>query len=79
MQPHHPFDKANVGGNVFCRLGSIATYKDLQPPWRNLGTLSTEGFEAENPEEDIPESWGWTLPDQTLLSAALQAPQPEWV
>ena len=65
--------QTNVGGYIVCRQSSIAQYRDLEPEWRNLGPLSTEGKEGETAEQDIPETWGWTLAYVTLQTAAAGA------
>ena len=73
MLPHNISGKAQVGGNIFCKQSSIAQYRDLAPEWRNLGPLGTDGVEGETAEQDIPETWGWALPDVTLQTAAAGA------
>ena len=70
MCPHNPSDKVHVGGDICCRVGSLTKYKQLQPLWRCLGPLGTEGVEGETADQDVPETWGWTLPDSTSLEAA---------
>ena len=67
MWPHNISGNAHVGGNIFvCRQSSIAQYQDLEPEWRNLGPLGTEGKEGETAKHGFPETWGWTFSDVTL-------------
>ena len=42
--------------------------------------MGTEGSEGATADADVPESWAWSLPDQDLTYAALQAhmPESEW-
>ena len=71
--------KDHVGGAVFCRVGDFAHFRDLEPPWRALGTMGTEGSEGETADADVPESWAWTHTDRTLTFAALQVhTESEW-
>ena len=70
---HNPRSKVHVGARIYCRKGDLANYKNLHPEWRGIGTLGTEGFEGESAEADVPESWGWSLSDDILCSAAQQA------
>ena len=73
MLPRNISRKVHVGGNIFCRQSSIAQYQDLEPEWRNLGLVGTDGAEGETAEQDIPTTWGWTLSDVTLQTAAVGA------
>ena len=75
--PYH-LCKDHVGADIFCRVGTMANYEAMEPLWRRLGTLGTEGHEGEKPDSDIAESWGWTLSDVMLSSAAIQAHLTEW-
>ena len=73
LLPRNISGKVHVGGNIFCRRSSMGKYQDLEPEWRNLGPLGTAGMEGETAEQDIPETWGWTLSDVTLQTAAVEA------
>ena len=75
--PHNPSGKVHIGGDIHCRMGALNAYQALDPPWLNLGPLGTEGFEGETAEQDVRETWGWTLADVQLLSAAVMAHLPE--
>ena len=74
--PYH-LSKAHVGAAIFCRRSTLAAYLDQLPVWQCCGPLGTEGFEGETADQDIPETWGWTLPDKSLLLAAAQAHLPQ--
>ena len=52
--------------------GHLEDYMDVDPQWRSIGAMGTEGSEGATPSDDVPESWGWTLVDVTLLGAAVQ-------
>ena len=72
MLPHNSLHKAHVGAHIFCRMGTLEDYMDVDPQWRSIGAMGTEGSEGATPSDDVPESWGWTLVDVTLLGAAVQ-------
>ena len=36
--------------------------------WVNIGTLGTEGSDAEDPKDDVPESWAFLKADEILLA-----------
>ena len=42
------------------------------PQWGSIGSMGTEGSEGATPSDDVPESWGWTLEEATLLHNAVQ-------
>ena len=75
LPPHH-LHKAHVGGDIFCRVSTINRYMDMYPEWHNLGPLGTDGIEGETADQDVPETWGWTLTDVQLSAAAVQAHLP---
>ena len=60
----------HVGGEIFCRRGSLEESFDLLP-WQNIGTLGTEGTIAEDPLHDEPDVWGWSLLDRVLVGGAV--------
>ena len=70
--PRNSLHKAHVGARIFCRVGTLANYMYADPQWRSIGAMGTEGSEGATPSDDVPESWGWTLEDATLLRAAAQ-------
>ena len=68
-----PLSKAHVGAEIFCRVGSLANYRDMHPQWRSMGTVGT-GSEGATADQDIPESWGWmVLSDYDLRAKAIAA------
>ena len=67
---HSPLSEAHVGAHIFCREDTLADHNSLHPPWVNIGSLGTEGKEGDTADDDVPESWGWTLSDAVLLQAA---------
>ena len=69
---HNPLSQVHVGAEIYCRMGTMAAYKELLPKWRSIGPMGTEGVEGATPDADEPETWGWTLPDSTLQLAAAQ-------
>ena len=70
---HSPLSEAHVGAPIFCREGTLADRESLYPPWVNIGTLGTEGKVGDTADDDVQESWGWTLSDTVLLQAARAA------
>ena len=60
----------HVGGEICCHWGNVVEAFNLRP-WHNIGTLGTEGTMAEDPVHDVPEVWGWSLPDHVLAGAAV--------
>ena len=36
--------------------------------WVSIGTLGTEGRDAEDPKDDVPESWAFFKGDEILLA-----------
>ena len=59
-----------AGARSALRTGSSAR---RVPPWPGecyRGSLGTEGREGDTADDDVPESWGWTLSDAVLLQAA---------
>ena len=36
--------------------------------WKSIGTLGTEGSDAEDPNNDVPESWACLKADEILLA-----------
>ena len=72
MLRHNPIHKEDVGGRIWCRLGSLFNYRNAYPQWRSIGSMGTEGSEGATPNDDVPESRGWTLEDATLRHAAVQ-------
>ena len=64
--------KVRVGGDILCREGTLANYRNLHPQWRSMGTCGTEGSEGATADQDVPESWGWGLSDSVLSEKAAQ-------
>ena len=69
--------KEHVGAAIYCRRSTLAKHQDRNPVWHSCGPLGTEGVEGETADQDSPETWGWTLSDVVLSSAAVQAHLPE--
>ena len=71
---HNFLSEAHVGAPIFCRKGSLWQWKDQEPQWLSIGAMGTNGREGWTADEDIPETWGFTLSDHELISAAAGAP-----
>ena len=71
--PRNSLHKAHAGAHIFCRMGTLCNYRNVDPQWRSIGAMGTEGSEGATPSDDVPESWGWTLEDTTLIQAAVKA------
>ena len=63
--------QAHQGGAIFRRPGSLVRdWDNTMAVWEKIGTLGCEGKDAEDPKDDIPETWGFSLSDETLLEGA---------
>ena len=45
------------GAPIWRRRGTLADWQSTEP-WVKIGTLGCEGQDAEDPKDDIPETWG---------------------
>ena len=63
------FQQQHPGAHIFRRMGTMEQWAELDTQWEDIGTLGTEGRVAEDPTDDEPETWGWTLPDAVLSTA----------
>ena len=61
--------QACPGGDIYRKPGTLSDWNS-QVEWTRLGPLGCEGKDAENPHEDVAESWGFCLSDETLLASA---------
>ncbi len=53
------------GAPVYRKRGTLADWRS--GGWECIGTLGTEGRDAEKPEDDIQEKWAFLLSDKALL------------
>ena len=60
------------GATIFRRPGTLADWKN-SVPWTNIGSLGCEGKDGENPQDDIPETWGFLLADEILLAGVTES------
>ena len=54
------------GAVVYCKKGTVQHW-DIGE-WVSIGTLGTEGRDAEDPKDDVPESCAFLKADEILLA-----------
>ena len=54
------------GAVVYRKRGTVQDW-DIGA-WVSIGTLGTEGSDAEDPNNDVPESWAFLKADEILLA-----------
>ena len=55
------------GAVIWRRPGTLAEWY-LTDGWVQIGVLGCDGRDAEDPKDDIPETWGFYLADDILLA-----------
>ena len=54
------------GAVVYRKKGTVEDWAIGE--WVSIGTLGTEGRDAEDPNDDVPESWAFLKADEILLA-----------
>ena len=54
------------GAVVYRKKGTVEDWEIGE--WVNVGTMGTEGRDAEDPKDDVPESWAFLKGDDILLA-----------
>ena len=54
------------GAVVYRKKGTVEDWAIGE--WKSIGTLGTEGRDAEDPKDDVPESWAFLKADEILLA-----------
>ena len=54
------------GAVVYRKKGTVQDW--AKGEWKSIGTCGTEGQDAEDPNNDVPESWAFFKSDDILLA-----------